>query len=82
MRLLDDMAEETRGEYSERVAEADQLPADVARRLAFDEASVAVPVLEKSTRLTDEDLVEVAETRGKEHMLAVTRRESAAMPRS
>ena len=45
------------------------------RDLAFDEnAAVAGPVLERSTRLEEADLVTIAEQRGQQHLLAISGR--------
>lgn len=50
------------------------LPRDVAMSMAQDVADVAVPVLEASTVLTPEDLIEVVRTQAAEHQMAVARR--------
>ena len=45
------------------------------RRLArHDEISVAGPVLTESSRLSEEDLVEIAGTKGEQHLLAISGR--------
>lgn len=60
---------------SNKFADSDNTPRPMARRLAFnDEASVAAPVLERSTALTDDDLVEVAESKSEGHLMALTKR--------
>jgi uncharacterized protein (DUF2336 family) len=47
----------------------------VVRRLArHDEIAVAGPVLTESARLTQEDLVEIAKTKGEPHLLAISGR--------
>jgi uncharacterized protein (DUF2336 family) len=47
----------------------------VVRRLAQnDEISIARPVLTESARLTAEDLVELAQTKGEQHLLAISGR--------
>ena len=54
-------------------------PIKLIRGLAGDVAiAVARPVLEGSTRLTDADLVAVAEQRGQAHLQAISRREAVS----
>src|ERR1700749_3374689 len=58
-------------ETSTQLASIAQAPPGVIRRLAqHDEITVACPVLTKSPRLTQEDLVEIAKTKGEQHLLA------------
>jgi uncharacterized protein (DUF2336 family) len=62
-------------ELSNRLARVDNAPLDVIRSLArHDEIAVAGPVLSESIRLTTHDLVEIARTRGQEHLLAISGR--------
>jgi uncharacterized protein (DUF2336 family) len=62
-------------EMSVQLAPIAQAPPAVVRRLArHDEISVAGPVLKESARLSAEDLVEIAETKGEQHLLAVSGR--------
>jgi uncharacterized protein (DUF2336 family) len=62
-------------EMSEQLAPVAQAPPSVIRRLARnDEIVVAGPVLSESARLSTEDLVEIAETRGEQHLLAISGR--------
>ena len=62
-------------EASVRLAPIAQAPPSVVRRLARnDEITVARPVLTESARLSDEDLVEIADTKGEQHLLAVAGR--------
>lgn len=65
----------TLAELSNRLAPVDNAPIDLIRRLArHNEVSVAGPVLAESSRLTTADLVEIAQTRGEEHLLAISGR--------
>ncbi|MEX2650710.1 MAG: DUF2336 domain-containing protein [Alphaproteobacteria bacterium] len=50
------------------------VPHDVVQALALDDVEVATPVLEHSIVLPDEDLIEVVESRGAAHQIAVARR--------
>ncbi len=62
-------------EVSMQLAPVAKAPPSVVRRLArHDEIAVAGPVLTESARLTTEDLVEIAETRGEQHLLAIAGR--------
>lgn len=62
-------------EMSAQLAPVSQAPPSVVRRLArHDEITVAGPVLTESARLSAEDLVEVAETKGEQHLLAIAGR--------
>ena len=62
-------------EVSSQLAPVAQAPPAVIRRLARnDEIVVAGPVLAKSARLNTEDLIEIAETKGEQHLLAISGR--------
>ncbi len=62
-------------EMSGQLAPIAHAPPAVIRRLARnDEISVAGPVLAESARLSDQDLVEIAETKGEPHLLAISGR--------
>ena len=77
LRLARDIETEARAELSERLADIANAPRAVVRDLAFDPSvSVAGPVLERSTRLDEGDLVQVAQERGQGHLMALTRRAS------
>jgi uncharacterized protein (DUF2336 family) len=62
-------------EMSAQLAPVAQAPPSVIRRLArHDEIAVAGPVLTESARLSSEDLIEIAETKGEQHLLAISGR--------
>ena len=62
-------------ELSRRLAPINQAPGDVVRRLARnDDIAVAAPILTQSTRLTDSDLIEIANTKPQGHLLAISGR--------
>jgi hypothetical protein len=65
-----------RAELAERLADVPNAPPNLIRKLAHDEILIARPVLARSPRLTDDDLVDVALTRGRNHMIAITEREA------
>ena len=73
--LADVSARVALAEASTQLASVKQAPPSVIRRLAqHDEISVAAPVLTESARLTPEDLVELAKTKGEQHLLAISGR--------
>jgi len=62
-------------EMSSQLAPVPQAPPAVVRRLASnDEITVARPVLTESACLSTEDLVEIAKTKGEQHLLAMSGR--------
>ncbi len=62
-------------EISEQLAPIAQAPPSVVRRLAKnDEIVIAGPVLKESARLSEDDLIEIAETKGEPHLLAISAR--------
>ena len=77
VRLIERAEARTLAQLSSNLCGLTLAPRDAVRKLAFHEdASVAAPVLRKSGRLSDEDLVEIANTRGQEHLLAISGRDS------
>jgi uncharacterized protein (DUF2336 family) len=62
-------------EISGQLASVAQAPPLVVRRLARNnEIAIAGPVLTESARLSTEDLLEIAETKGEQHLFAVSTR--------
>jgi uncharacterized protein (DUF2336 family) len=62
-------------EISAQLAPIAQAPPSVIGHLArHDEIAIAGPVLRESPRLSEEDLVEIAATKGEQHLLAVSGR--------
>ena len=62
-------------ELSTQLAPVSQAPPSVVRRLARNnEITVAGPVLTESARLSAEDLIEVAQTKSEQHLLAIAGR--------
>jgi uncharacterized protein (DUF2336 family) len=62
-------------ELSTRLAPVESAPIEVIRHLArSDEIAVAGPVLSQSPRLTTTDLVEIAESKSLQHLLAISGR--------
>src|SRR5215475_3990056 len=62
-------------EMSAQLAPIAQAPPAVIRQLAKnDEISIAAPVLQESARLGDDDLIEIAQSKGEQHLLAISGR--------
>ena len=73
--LADVSARIALAEMSTQFASIKQAPPAVVRRLAHnDEISIARPVLTESARLSADDLVELAQTKGEQHLLAISGR--------
>ncbi len=70
---------EARAELSQRLSSSRFAPHNIVRRLAEDDIDVAKPVLERSTVLSDEDLVEIAYSKSQDHLMAMTHRENLSV---
>lgn len=70
-KLLGSIEAEIRRQLSDRLADADWAPADLVVMLASDDIDIARPILEASTLLRDEDLIEIVRSRAREHRLAI-----------
>jgi uncharacterized protein (DUF2336 family) len=69
-----------RARLSEKLADIDNAPPGVVRMLSQDEIVVARPVLSRSSRLSEGDLVAAARHGGRDHMLAISERRNLAEP--
>lgn len=74
-RLVADTERQVRQAVSERFADTDYLPGDIAYQLATDDIEVAFPILLKSELLRDLDLIEIIRNRTFEHQLAISQRQ-------
>jgi uncharacterized protein (DUF2336 family) len=64
-------------ELSGRIAPLPNAPTEIIRRLAWDDSiEVSAPVLAKSDRLTDGDLIELAQAKGQEHLAHIAARKT------
>ena len=73
--LIKKIETKARAELSLRLAPLDKAPIELIRQLARDnEITVAEPVLTQSTRLTNNDLIEVAKNKSQQHLLAIAGR--------
>lgn len=74
-RLAERIETKARAELANRLAPLDNAPVTTVRALARDESiEVAGPILTQSMRLTDDDLLAVAENNRQEHLLAISKR--------
>jgi uncharacterized protein (DUF2336 family) len=81
VRLIERMESRTLAQLSATLSKSDLAPKEIVRQLAYhEEASVAVPVLSKSIRLSESDLIEIANTRGQQHLLAISNRATLNEP--
>lgn len=72
--MVKDVEVRVRKALSESLADSPDVPHDVALNLAQDVEEVALPVIQNSIVLTDEDLIEIVETKGSEIQRAVAGR--------
>ena len=73
--LIDRVESRARAELSKRLARIDYAPFEVIQHLAWDdEIAVAGSVLANSSRLRTSTLVEIASTKGQDHLLAISGR--------
>ena len=78
IRITSEMEEVVRAELSQKLVASPLGPPRVLYNLANDTAMVATPVLQSSSVLTEADLVELARTKGQDHLRAISQR--AAVP--
>lgn len=75
LRLARNLEFRVRVELSRQFADLANAPPGVVRDLAFDDnIAVAEPVLARSPRLSEDDLVEIAAVKGQDHLFALSRR--------
>jgi uncharacterized protein (DUF2336 family) len=72
--LASEMEVAVRAELSERFADSDQCPAALLKSMATDGIAVAAPILARSRLLTEDTLLQVAQTQGQEHLRAISSR--------
>lgn len=76
VRLAREIEFQARVELADRMADVPNAPLQTISDLALDEdIAIAGPVLRRSSRISEDDLVKVAETRGQLHLRAVAARE-------
>ena len=72
--LADEMEADVRAELAGRFADATSAPAVLAAKLARDCIEVALPILSNANLLSEADLLDVARTRGQDHLRVVSAR--------
>jgi hypothetical protein len=72
--VADFVATEARAEMAERVADRADTPARLVEHLANDHPSVATPILQRSSVLTDEKLAAIAARSSQDHLAAIAGR--------
>lgn len=78
-RLMEHVESKALAELSAKIAPIEEAPNDVVQTLARnDEFEVAEPVLTQSNKLSNEDLIEIAETKGQAHLCAISGRKQLA----
>ncbi|MBE7637638.1 DUF2336 domain-containing protein [Sneathiella sp. P13V-1] len=75
-KLIKEVEMSVRLSLSEKLSDLEEAPEELVTLLANDEIDVARPLLVKSRVLKDPDLLMIIERRSKEHMLAITERDS------
>jgi uncharacterized protein (DUF2336 family) len=74
-KLINRLEEHTLAEVSERLAQNLHAPPEVMRRLASDDSiAVAGPALAQSARLTDKNLIDIAERKSQSHLGKIAER--------
>ncbi len=77
VRLAHEIEFRARVELAERLADVSNAPRRTVRDLAFDQSiEIAGPILQRSTRLDERDLVTIAQERGQDHLLALSARQN------
>ena len=77
VRLMERIEARTLAQLSGRMADVNSAPREVVRQLAFNgEIEVAGPVLARSTRLSERDLVTIASNAEQGHLLAISSRKT------
>jgi uncharacterized protein (DUF2336 family) len=74
-RIAERIETKARAELANRLAPADNAPLKTVRMLAHDESiDVAGPILSQSSRLSDDDLLEIATNKSQDRLLAISKR--------
>lgn len=76
--LSAEMSADIRASLSMELSIIDETPQELARRFAMDEDKVASPMLKNSNALTDDDLIEIANTKGQGHLDAIAQRQTVS----
>lgn len=74
--LAEQTAEEARQELSERFADSPMAPHGLVLKLAQDAIQVAAPILTRSSVLSEQDLVSLADSVDQSHLQAISKRDT------
>jgi uncharacterized protein (DUF2336 family) len=77
--LAGDMEEAVQAELAERLSQAPTAPRGVTMSLVLQSITVARPLLEGSSALSEDDLLHVARTQGQDHLRAISQRPSVPL---
>lgn len=81
LRLARAIEAAARAELAARMAKVGNAPPQLIRELAQDDSiAVAGPVLSQSPRLSEDDLIDIARTKGQAHLLAISERGTIPPP--
>jgi uncharacterized protein (DUF2336 family) len=79
-RLFVDVEPKTLAEVAHRLASVDNAPPKLILRLAgYEDIAIAGPVLKRSARLAESDLIDIAKMMGPDHLLAMSGRHQIGM---
>jgi len=77
--LAGDMEEAVQAELAERLSQASAAPRGVTMSLVSQSITIARPLLEGSSALSEDDLLHVARTQGQDHLRAISQRPSVPL---
>lgn len=77
-RLVRDVEMPVRRALADQLSEREDAPHDLISLLANDVIDVAYPLLQKSPKLNDQDLIGIVERHARQHAIAVSRRETVS----
>jgi len=76
-RLVDEIDSSARAALGQQLSDMTNVPPNTLRTLALDDAiEVSGPILTNSDQLSEATVIEVAKTKGQDHLLAISRRSS------
>jgi len=76
--LSEDIEVKVRAALAESLKNSEDIPHDLARKLALDVADVSLPIIEFSVVLTDKDLAHIVTTRSSTEQKAIARRKKVS----
>ena len=77
--VVSDMQGAVKAELADRLADTKAPIQSTLKKFAMDDdINVARPILERSTTLSDDDLIEIVASKTQEHLLAITRRDTVS----